>query len=289
MADSFKKKRIIVEVFLKAKKFDDGNDVIKIDGLPTSVVITKGGIPSQNEASISVDGLELDKMRALVVVGFAPLQLSRNRVKIYAGDENEETPPLIFVGDQTEGVISVDDSGNARLSIKAFTSVFEAQNPTPPISVVGSAPASDLCKQLATEAGFSFENQDVTSSLTNCILNGDPINKMINIARQIGANLIIDDQTVTLLPKNTPRKGSTDVVSPETGLIGYPNVTARGVSCRCLFMPYLKFGQAVKVESIIPMASGTHRIIKLTHTIDANKPDGGAWFTTFDSYFNYGL
>ena len=287
MVGTFTKKRIIVEVFLKAKKFEDGNDSIKIDGLPTSVVINKGGIPSQNEASIIVEGLGMEKMRSLVVVGFAPLQLNRNRVKIYAGDT--ETPPLVFVGDQTEGVISIDDNGNARLSIKAFTSVFAAQNPTPPVAVNGTAQAAELCSQFAKEAGFSFENQGVTSSLSNCVISGDPVNKMINVSRQIGANLIIDDQTVTLLPKDKPRKGPTDIISPETGLIGYPNVTARGVSCRCLFMPQLRFGQSVKVESVIPMASGTHRIIKINHTIEANKPDGGAWFTTFDSYFNYGL
>ena len=286
---SFTKKRIRIVIALQAGKFEDGSDVVIIDDLPMHVEIVKAGIPSFPEATIRIGGLSLDKMKALSMLGFSALQSYRNRVRIYAGDTEPDQLPLIFVGEQSYGAAQIDESGNASFEMKAFTGIFAAQEASGPIAVSGSSPAADVIGSLAQEAGFSFLNEGVNESVRDCVIRGDPMTKMRSVADQVGANLIIDDDNVILLPKGTPRRAGVVTISAQTGMIGYPQLNSRGISVRCLFMPSLQFGQEVYVESVLPMATGSHRIIKLSHTLDANQNDGGQWETSFESYFNFGL
>lgn len=289
MPEIFTKKRIRIEVYLRAGKFEDGNNVLIIDDLPMHVEIVKAGIPSFPEANISIWGLSMSKMKALSMKGHVMFQSYRNRVKIYAGDSEPDKLPLIFVGEESFGAAMLDGQGEARFEMKAFTGIYAAMTPVKPMSVKGSVPAAEIIQQFATDAGFKFINQGVTTQVTDCIVTGDSITKMRTVADAIGADLIIDDQEVILLPRDSYRQSPNLTISPSTGLLGYPTINSQGITVTFLFNPSIRFRQMIHVESIIPMATGDHGVIKLQHVIDANRNDGGQWQTTIESLFNYGL
>lgn len=289
MPEIFTKKRIRIEVYLRAGKFEDGNNVLIIDDLPMHVEIVKAGIPTFPEANITIWGLSLSKMKALSMKGHVAFQSYRNRVKIYAGDAEPDKLPLVFVGEESFGSAMMDAQGEARFEMKAFTGIYAAMTPSKPISVKGSVPAADIIQQFATEAGYKFINQNVTTQITDCILYGDVITKMRTVADGIGADLVIDDDTVILLAKEDYRRSPYLEVSPQTGLLGYPSINSQGISVTFLFNPAIRFRQMIHVESVIPMATGDHSVIKLQHVIDANQNGGGQWQTTIESLFNYGL
>ena len=289
MPEIFTKKRIRIEVYLRAGKFEDGNNVLIIDDLPMHVDIKKEGIPSFPEANITIWGLSMNKMKALSMKGHVMLQSYRNRVKIFAGDGEPSQLPLVFVGDEYFGAAQIDSQGEVRFDMKAFTGIFSAMTPSTPMSVKGSVPAADIIQQFATDAGFKFINQGVTTQVTDCVIYGDPMRKMRQVADAIGADLIVDDDTITLLPIKEARRAPYLLVSPQTGLLGYPTINSTGITVTFLFNPAVRFNQTIHVESVIPMATGDHRVIRLQHSIDANQNDGGQWQTTIESYFNYGV
>lgn len=289
MSKPFTNKRIRIKIALRAGKFDDGNDVVIIDDLPMHVEIIKAGIPTFPEANITIWGMKLDKMRALSMKGHVAFQSYRNRVEIYAGDGDPDQLPLVFSGEESFGTMRVDESGNAFFEMKAFTGIYAAMTPSKPQSVIGSVPASDLMQMFAEESGFSFVNQGVTTQVTDCVIQGDPMTKMRTLSDAIGATFLVDDKTIVFLPSKDSRKGPNITINKYNGLIGYPNITSTGISFTCLFRPEILFNQSVTVESTIPMASGNFRILKIHHVLDANQNEGGAWFSTFESWFNYGL
>lgn len=290
MSGQFTKKRIRIEVALKSEKLKDGSDKIIIDDLPMHVDIVKAGIPSFPEASITIWGLELDKMKALSMKGHVALQNYRNRIKVYAGEGEDPTKlPLIFVGEESFGAMQVDDSGEARFEMKAFTGIYEALEPSEPKSIQGSVPAADVIAIFASEAGMSFINQGVTTRISNCYVQGNVMQKMMTVADAIGADLIIDDRTIILLPKNKTRNAQAITINAQTGLLGYPSITSTGISVSFIFNPSIRFRQMIHVDSVIPMATGDHSVMRLQHTLDANRNGGGAWQTSIESWFNYGL
>lgn len=289
MAGLFTRKRIRIEITLRANKLEGGGDKITIDDLPMHVEIVKAGIPSFPEASITIWGLSLAKMKALSMKGHVAFQSYRNRIKVFAGEGDADSLPLVFVGDESFGAMQVDESGEARFEMKAFTGIYAALSPSEPKSIQGSVPAADVIAMFANEGGFKFVNQGVTTRITDCYVQGNVMDKMMTVADAIGADLVIDDQTVTLLPRDKNLKAGSLIVTPQTGMIGYPSINSQGITVSFLFNPAVKFRQSIYVESVIPMATGYHSVIRLQHVLDANRNDGGAWHTTIESLFNYGL
>ena len=274
MQGPFTTKRIRIEIALRAGKFDDGNDIVIIDDLPMHVEVIKPGFPAFPEANVTIWGLELSKMKALSMKGHVAFQSYRNRVKIYAGEGDPEKLPLIFVGEESFGSMQCDSSGEARFELKAFSGIYAAQAPSVPVSVEGSVPAADSIRQFAIEAGY---------------FQGDVITKMRTVANAIGADIILDDETIILLPNNAYRQSPYVTINALSGMLGYPSINSQGIQVMFLFNPSVKLRQMIHVESVIPMATGDHNVIKLTHTLDANVNSGGAWQTTIESLFNYGI
>lgn len=290
MSISLENRRIRIVINLRSGTFEDGSDKVIIDDLPMHVEIVRAGLPSFPEANVTVWGLSLNKMKALSMVGSYALQRYKNNIKIYAGTGDPDLLPLVFQGVQWFGAMTAEGDGNVRFDMKSFTGYFEAAVPKSPTTVQGSVPAADLVRQFANDAGFNFVNQGVTASVKDSIIQGDNIHKMQLVANMIGANLIIDDNTVTLLPKDVGLDIPEAAISAETGMMGYPTLTSIGLQVTSIFRPEIRFNQYVTVKSVIPIptASEKHRVLKLVHTLDANVNDGGSWQTSIETLFNYG-
>lgn len=69
------------------------------------------------------------------------------------------------------------------------------------------------------------------------------------------------------------------LVSPETGLVGYPMYDGVFLTLRTLYNPAIIPGGSIRVESSRDRASGTWQVLSMSHRLEAEKP-GGAWFTT---------
>ena len=119
---------------------------------------------------------------------------------------------------------------DVEMKFEAMTGGYAALIAQSPVSSSGTATAADLCGQFAKEAGFSFVNQGIDASIANSVYSGSPLEKAQAVAKQVGADLIIDDDKMTLLPRGESlRGGSVVLLSPETGMIGYPTFTNNGI------------------------------------------------------------
>lgn len=84
--------------------------------------------------------------------------------------------------------------------------------------------------------------------------------------------------TLAIWPRNQTRAGTTPLISPATGLVGYPKFRDQGMSFRCLFNPALKLGGSIKMQSSIQPASGLWYIVgPLVYNLSAQMPQG-PWF-----------
>ena len=102
------------------------------------------------------------------------------------------------------------------------------------------------------------------------------------VADTIGADLIIDDAEVVLVPTSGTRGPLLTVtaITPETGQIGYPSFDSMGIRCSCFFRPALMVAGYCRIESSLPRASGVWKIYSVTHELASNLPGGGPWMST---------
>lgn len=262
-----KEKTIKTTIILAEGEFDGGGNTATIEGLATTVQVQKNGLPEKNTAHVEIKNLSLAHMSQLTFLSFKNLESKKNHILIEAGDKGG-TLAVVFKGDITNSWADFSTSPDVTFKADAITAGWALQMNTSPTSVDGEAPAADLIQQFAGEAGFGFINNGVSEQVRNATFNGDPVSKARAVADEIGAELIIDDENFLLQPYDKAQ-GEAVLLNPASGLIGYPGFTANGISLDCFYDPKLQLGGQVKVESIVPAASGYWKIFKLTHSLTA--------------------
>lgn len=276
MPKSYNIKTIRLAVTLGKGNFSEGGNTKLIEGLACDVSVIKPGLPEKNSATVKVWGLKYEDMAQLTMLAFKPLESHQNLISIEAGEKGGSLS-LIFQGEVTSAFADFNAAPDPCMQFEADSGSYPQQIASPVTTVQGDAQADKLFAQFAAQAGYSYKNEGVTASVQNAWFPGSPIDKMTKLARDIGCELLIDDGAVIVMPAGQARDGNTVLLTKDTGLIGYPTFNQDGISCRCIFTPDLTYGGLIKVESVVPRASGVWRITKLTHDLSAYKPGGGNW------------
>lgn len=292
MADaSFSKKLLEVRITLRSGEFQDGANTKIITSIPIKARIEKTGPPDFNKATIEIRGMLYQDMEQLSTLAFRPLFTARNLVQLFAGDENSGMS-MAFSGEITQASADFNAAPDVSFKIDAMTGFFGNVIPSGPTAINGSQPASDFIAMQAKKAGYTFKNNGVTTCLSNAVFNGSPVSQARAAAKQIGAELIIDDDVMILSPSGGTYAGDTSgssgnavLLNKNTGLIGYPVLTNEGVEVKSLYNPAFRLGSLVKIESVVPRASGTWRIIKLSHELTAFDPKGGPWESRLTTFY----
>lgn len=282
---SFRRKVIELHVSLRSGSFSGQGNTKVIRDLPIKVKVEKAGPPDKPKASVEVAGMKYEDMEQLTTLAFSPLANGNNTITVLAGSEGEELSQ-VFSGEITEAAADFSQAPDIWWKADVMTGYVASITPQGPTAIQGEQPAADFIEQQAKLAGMTFQNNGVTARLKNSMFSGSPIEQARTAAREVGAELIIDDNKMILSPKNgaAAKTGTTVLLNKDSGLIGYPAITSKGVDCKALYNPAFKLGEYVKIESIVPKATGLWRIVKLAHELHANCPDGGPWESQLTCY-----
>ena len=279
----FTKKAIRVSVALADGVFQGKSNEIILPQTPVHVSVDKTGGDSLPSCTIEVKNLSMALMEQLTVLSFRKLQTYNNVIKVEAGD-NEEELDLVFQGEISTAVPVFATDGTVTFKIDASSGYYPLQMATPPVSVQGNTTVEYLMTQLAKEAGYTLENNGVTASVQNSVFRGSPIMKARELAKQTGVDLLIENNKFIIFPTyDANRKGTVPLLSKDSGLLGYPSFTNDGIQCDCLFNPLIELGGLVKIQSIVPKASGVWRVVKVHHELEAYSTTGGNWRTQVDA------
>ena len=280
MAKSFSKKQIRVGLALYK---DEQKRTIVYEGVETHVSIEKPGEPDQNKATVELYNLTMDAMRDMTTLAFKPLQTKKNLLVIFAGDETEGMS-MCFAGEIDTAYADFSGAPTIKMHIEAAAGSYPSLKASPPIAVKGSQSAASLIEQFAKESGYTFKNNGVTASVKNAVLNGSPVQKMRTVAGMVGCELLIDDNVVKIQPYDKGLdEGNAVLMSKDAGMLGYPTFTSEGIKLRCLYNPDLQLGGMVEVDTVVPGAKGAWKITKLSHSLVANSPSPGDWFSEIEA------
>ena len=274
-------KTLKTTIILGEGEFSGGGNTKIIEGLATTCQVTKAGLPEKNSAEVRIQGLKLADMEQLTFLSFLPGEYRKNHILIEAGDKDEKLS-VVFKGDITAASADFSTVPDVTMKFQALTAGWSVLIADSPTSVQGEATAESLISQFAQQAGFNFINNGVTESVKNATFNGSPVQKAQAVADEVGCELLMDDETWTIQPWDKPR-GDAVLLKAESGMIGYPSFTQDGITCECFYNPRLQLGGQIKIESIVPRASGYWKITKLTHDLAAYT--NGRWVSRLDGMY----
>jgi hypothetical protein len=261
---------------------ESGTNTITLSGLRTSVRCVKAGGPSMSSLQMMVFGMTKSIMNKLSTLGMQIILVPRNLVTVEAGDD-QSGMGTVFVGTITNAYPDFNSMPDISFFVEAQTGLGEAVENARPTSFKGATSVAVAMAGFASRMGLTFENTGVEAVLPSCYFWGSLRNQAKACAEAAGVNWIIDNGVLAIWPRNKARGGAIPLISPATGLVGYPSYTAQGLALRCLFNPSIGFGSKIKVESDLERATGEWAVYSLAHSLDAKFPHG-EWFTDMGAY-----
>ena len=273
---SFTNKTIQVVMAMAEGVFQNGANQITVEGLPTTVDIQKQGGDERPSCTVTIGNLNIDVVKQLTTLSFRPLQRFKNQITVNAGEVGKQLQ-TIFIGDFENAYGEFQNAPTMNLMVKAIATQHGALMATPATSVDGTEQVAKLMEQWAVEAGCTLENKGVNASVKNVVYRGSPVDKAKTLARDVGIDLIIDDGKFIITPNGQAVDGNAVLIDPKHGLLGYPAFSNDGIEFNMIFDPNVKIGGLVKIESVVPRASGIWKVTKITTKLEAYVPNGGSW------------
>lgn len=256
----------------------DGSRVA-VSGVRASATISMGGGIDYGGMDCSIYGLTMSLTNQLSTLGQLIPQVRRNTVSVSAGDSTTGLS-VVYQGTIFNGWADYASMPNNAFRISSPTSGLANVQPIPPTTINGSADVATIMSGLAQQAGYHFENDGVQQQFFYPYFPGSVGEQIQRVAAKANINHTIDPTTNTLAiwPLGTSRGNQIPLISPDTGMIGYPTFTSSGIEVTTVYNSSIRYGQSIKVQSSIPAASKQWDIINLVHELESMVP-GGAWRT----------
>lgn len=281
------KKVIRATITLVGDTFDEtGSNVLIYEGLRTSVVMRFGGGAIMPSAEVTAYGLSLSAMHKLMRIRWQDLNSMLNRIRIEAGEQGQ---PLthVFEGNITFAYIDTSNAPEIALRISSMAGILEAYRPASQLAFPGETPVVRAIADICERMGYIFENNGVPESLTmqNVTMGDTDMNKIRKLCRDYQIDLYVEHGLIAIAPQGAPRALRIPVLTPKTGLLGYPVPTIQGVDVRCLWDPMIRFGGIIRIaDSLMETTNGDWRAFGVTTTLESEIP-GGAWFMDIQATF----
>lgn len=272
------KKQLRFVITLGTGKFgSSNNDTITLQGFRAIADIDKAGGMMMGTLRAKVFGVKQVDMNSVTTLQWKAGLLIPNTVEVFAIDGAAET--LVFAGNIVNAWADYQSMPDVYLHIQAQSAFFNALKAVPPRSFKGGVDVASVMAQIARDLGYTFENNGVATQLTDVYLPNTGMEQAKDLARAAGCDLYLDDKILAITPPNVPRKVIIPLISPASGLVGYPTFDGVGVNFQTLFNPAVTFGGSVKLETDVQQAAGEWVVTSVGHRLESEKP-GGAWFST---------
>ena len=288
MSGSSTEKAITVSFALAAGNgsFSEGSNTATVSGLRVSATVKQVGFPATGIAQIRIYGLPPAMINQLTTLGNNWLKQINNVVEVQAGDSTNGMS-LVFQGVIQEAYPDFAGAPEVSFLVTAYGALQSNMAPIAPCSYSGSTSVAVIMANIAAAAvpPLQFHNSGVEAYLSNPYFAGDVRTQVMQCAQHAGINAVIDERTNTLAiwPAYGSRDGSVPVISPDTGMIGYPAFQSNRVIVQTLYNPAILYGAEIEIQSSLTPACGLFTVYSLTHDLECLLPKG-RWQSTITAF-----
>ena len=266
-------------------------NTITLQGLRASVHIDNAGGGMMGTLRGQIFGVTASDMNTLtsllwddLVILSSGSTFAFNRIQVFAIDGKQET--LVYNGDILNCWGVYTGMPDTYLYIEAQIGYSALVQPAQPLSIGADTDVATVMGQIASAMGYQFENNGVNTPVPKGTYFGNTLMEQARALMQMYRFWMYVDSTnpntLAIAPYAVARDVAAPLISPQTGLDGYPVFNSAGVNFETLFNPAITFGGAIKMESSIPKANGTWIAVSISHQLSSQTP-GGPWKSTVNA------
>ena len=206
----------------------------------------KYGNALQNDCVVTLDNLDRETQDYLMTET-SPYNFNRTPkiVTIEAGRESYGTA-VIYKGNIVSAVVS--QPPDVSVTLKCLTGNFVKGNIITR-NQPGQATYKQICEQIALDTGTILNFQATDKNISNYSFAGAALDQVV-VAGNLGSfNVFIDNDTLVVKDAAIPITGKTKILSAETGMVGIPEFTERGIKVKFLMDNQTVLGGALDIRS----------------------------------------
>lgn len=228
------------------------------------------------QADIQIYGMKSADMDALTVAWANP-PIVLDHLVILEADAGKGFVQ-VFKGTITEAQPNYRDAPNVSFGLLAVTGYFQKINPAEPRSFPVSSDIDTIAAGIVGEMGgdWTFVNGGAFGTLAKgAYFWGTLWDQLAQACQATDTDFYVIGDTVLLTPANQPAESQPAVVlTPQSGLIGYPSYERAGLIVNAIFDPAFACGTALEVQSAVPSATGRWYPYALAHFLETRMPHG---------------
>lgn len=236
---------------------------------------TKYANPQQNDCTVSISGLSAET-RNKILTDTSPFNPSPTprRLIVEAGRESYGYFQ-VFIGD----IVSAEPSPppDVELVLKAKTENAQAQS-VGTVSFSGDASTAQIADGIAASMGLGLQFDAQPKLVKNFSYTGGKL-KSVNELNALGdMRVFIDDGMMHVVDKGQPVKGRSRILNMNSGMVGLPRETEKGIEVTFLVDRESYLGGVLEIESKFnPAVNGAYIIDQLS--FDLSLHDDSFFYT----------
>lgn len=222
---------------------------------------TKFANANQNECTVKITNLQ-ESTRNRLITETSPFNKSKKkcRFSLFVGRQSTGTR-LLYVGDITSAVPS--QPPDITLTLKSKTG-NDKKGKVIAQSNGAQAPLSAIAKQAAGDMGLKLSFEASDKNIANYSFSGAALKQTEKIAASGDVDVFVDDDRLVVKDKGKPLSGSARILDQDSGMIGIPELTEKGVKVKFLVDQQTTLGSELHITSEMnPAANGSYTIAKL--------------------------
>lgn len=218
------------------------------EGLRVRVKRTKYANPLQNDCSVTISGLKRTT-RDYLLTETSPFNDNRTPKRLIVEVGRVSTGLFrLFIGDITSA--EPGPPPDLDITLKAKTHNAQSGNIIS-TSAGSSARLSDLSRKVADDLGLALDFQATDKNIGNYQHTGAALKQVGKIQDAGGVSAYIDDDRLVVKNVSAPLSGRVIVINKNSGMVGIPKATEKGVDVQFLIVPDAALGGALRLESQI--------------------------------------
>lgn len=280
---------------------DETPVIYTLDNHRASVEIVNYGGESQGEARVKIFGMSLSLMNKLTTIGPVMSQLwASNTIEILAGT-NPDALTSVYIGSILTAMVDLNAAPDASFEVFAFSSAVAALQSADSTVFSKAVSIDTVMRKLANNLSLAYLNtgkktvegvevaDPVTGSFTQPVtFNGSYLDQIKSCASSVmPARIDFKIENGTLYIKNPfshYQSANVPVISPTTGMTGYPVFNSHGATLKSLFLPFVVLGGEVQVkDSQIDAVNKFWTVFYVRHELESLTPHG-RWFTLIGAF-----
>lgn len=237
------------------------NQIKTYEGLFITATGTKYANPNQNEAEITIYNLDRTT-QDYILTETSPYNFNRTPkiIRLEAGRVSYGTA-LIYSGN----IVSSKPSQppDIGVTMKCLTGNFY-KGLMVSNGMAGAVPLSVIAGRVAQSINSTLIFQTTDKTIANYAYTGSALGQIEHLGSAGGINAFVDNASLILKTIGLPLNNTTRIINADTGMIGIPELTERGIKCKFLLDNRTTLGGGMTITSkIYPACNGTYVIYKL--------------------------